>query len=115
NGLRTGTLIVNDNAVGGPHTVSLSGTGLPPVAVVCSSAGSLSFGSVTVGITSAAKSVTITNCGAAPLIISISATITGTNAGGFAITSDLCSGGSITPGSSCAISVTFTPSASGSK
>jgi hypothetical protein len=114
-GLRTGTLIVNDDALGGPHTASLSGTGLTPVPAVCSSASSLSFGSVTIGFTSAAKSVTIINCGSAPLVISNSATITGADASDFAIVSDLCSGNSITPGSSCAVGVTFTPLINGSK
>ncbi len=114
-GVRTGTLIVNDDSIGGPHTASLSGTGLSAVPAVCSSAGSLSFGSVAVGFTSAAKSLTITSCGSAPLVISNFVTITGANASDFAITNDLCSGGSITPGGSCTVSVTFTPSANGSK
>jgi len=115
NGTRTGQVIVDDDATGGPHTASLSGTGLTPIPAVCASANALSFGSVTVGFTSAAKSVTITNCGTAALVISNSATITGANAGDFAIATDLCSGNSISPGGTCTFSVTFTPLANGSR
>ena len=115
NGLRTAQLIVNDDATGGPHTATLSGTGLTPLPAVCGSANALSFGSVTVGFTSAAKSVTITNCGTAALVISNSATITGANAGDFAFSSDLCSGTSIAPGGTCTFGVTFTPSANGAR
>lgn len=71
---------------------------------------SLGFGTVAIGTTSAAKTVTLKNIGTATLTISKIA-ITGTNAGDFAQTHNC--GSSLAAGASCSISVTFKPSASG--
>jgi Abnormal spindle-like microcephaly-assoc'd, ASPM-SPD-2-Hydin len=80
----------------------------PPVPDVSLSTTSVNFGSQTVGTTSAAQSVTLTNTGNAMLsIASISAT------GDFA-TTNVCGGG-IAPGQNCTISVTFTPWAAGAR
>src|SRR5690349_613059 len=69
---------------------------------------SLSFGSHTVGATSAAQSITLTNTGSALLsITSVSAS------GDFAAT-NTCRGG-LAAGRNCSLSVTFTPSASGTR
>jgi probable HAF family extracellular repeat protein len=106
-GKRTGTLSVTDNAPGSPQKVTLNGIGttakLSPT--------SLNFGSVAVGTTSTAKTVTLTNVGTTTLSITGIA-ITGTNAGDFAQT-HTC-GSSLAAGGSCTVSVTFTPSATGS-
>jgi hypothetical protein len=75
---------------------------------------SLSFGNQNTGSTSAAQTVTLTNNGTMPLIIS-STTITGANAGDFARVSDTCAGATVAPGATCAIAVSFAPSASGSR
>ncbi len=67
---------------------------------------SLSFGSQTVGTTSAAQTVTLTNSGSGPLTIT-GISITGTNSADFGQT-NAC-GNSLAAGSSCAINVTFQP------
>jgi hypothetical protein len=109
-GPRTAQLVINDDATGSPRIVPLSGNGSPAAPLVCAS-GSLVFGNQLVGSTSQVQSVTISNCGAATLVIS-NAVITGVNAGDFAIaSSNSCS--SVTVGGICAIGVTFTPTALG--
>src|SRR5215467_9139628 len=50
-GVITGAITLTSNASGGPHIVSLSGTGLPPVGF---SPATLTFGSVSVNTTSSA-------------------------------------------------------------
>ena len=69
------------------------------------------FPGTTVGVTSTAQPVTITNSGTAPLSIS-GITITGTNASAFADTTTCTN--MLSAGNSCTISVTFTPPSAGS-
>jgi hypothetical protein len=64
--------------------------------------------------TSAAQAETVTNTGNVNLTIS-AVTISGTNAGGFAKSADTCSGATLIPNATCAVSVTFTPSAAGNR
>lgn len=115
-GSRFGFVSVNDNAAGSPQTVALSGTGTQPVATLSSN--SIAFGSVNVSTTSAPSTVTLTNTGNQSLTISsvkINPSV-GTPAD-FALSgSNTCStAGPLPPapasGSSCTISVTFTPTA----
>jgi presenilin-like A22 family membrane protease len=102
----TAMLSVADNAGGSPHTVTLSGAGTPPPApVALLTPASLSFTAVS-GATTAAQPVTLKNSGNAALAISGIA-IGGTNPSDFAQTNDC--GASLAAGSSCSISVTFTP------
>src|SRR5207253_2845911 len=107
-GIRTAALSISDNAAGSPQKVTLSAIGttakLSPT--------SLSFGTVAIGTTSAAKTVTLTNVGTTTLTITGIA-ITGTNAGDFAQT-HTC-GISLAAGASCSISVTFKPTSSGTR
>ncbi len=103
-GARTGTLSLSDNAGGGRQTVPLSGTGTS--GAVNLSAASLSFGQVAVGTSSAAQSVSLTNTGATPLLIS------GIQAAGDYSQTNNC-GASVATGASCAIKIVFTPSAAG--
>ena len=63
---------------------------------------------------SAAQSVTVTNTGTANLTIS-AVTTGGTNAGDFAKSADTCTGATVTPESTCTVSVTFTPTYVGSR
>jgi hypothetical protein len=76
---------------------------------------SLSFGNQNLGTTSASRAVTLTNNG--PLALSISSiAITGTNATDFAQTNTCPSGSNtLASGSSCTVSVTFTPGALGAR
>ena len=73
---------------------------------------SLTFASQTVGTTSAAQAVTLSNSGSAALSITGIA-LTGTNSGDFGQTNNC--GSSLAAGSSCAINVTFTPTATGTR
>ncbi len=109
-GSRTASLSITDNASGSPQTVSLSGTGT--VAVVSLSPSSLAFANQSVGTPSAAQTLTLSNTGNAPLSIT-SFAVTGTNASDFS-QANTC-GSSVAAGSNCAISVTFTPAAIGSR
>jgi hypothetical protein len=109
-GTRNATLNLNDNASGSPQTVGLTGTGIAPAVNLSPTA--VPFGSQQVSIGSAAQSVTLQNTGTAPLSIT-SITITGSNSGDFA-QSNTC-GSSVANGASCTISVTFTPTATGSR
>ena len=73
-GPRSGSVWITDNAAGSPQTVSLTGTGITPVSV---SPPSLNFGNQTVGTSSVAQTVTLSNPGGIPL--SISSIIAGAN------------------------------------
>jgi hypothetical protein len=103
-GLRTGAITISDNTANSPQTVTLSGTGTIPV--VSLSTTSLTFAAQTVGTTSAAQTVTLTNTGTAALKISSIAI-----SGAFSRTTTCKS--SLAAGSSCQISVKFTPTARG--
>jgi len=102
---------VTDNAGNSPQSIMLSGTGFVPAPAVSLSVNTLTFPSQTVGTTSSAQSVTLTNSGTAALTIS-SITVTGTGASDFAQT-NTCPASVVVEGS-CSISVTFTPSGTGS-
>ena len=89
--------------------VHLLGQAPPPTITI--SPASVNFGSVAVGNTSAPKVITIKNTGISDLAIN-SITFTGTNAAEFDQTND-CS--TIAKGSSCAITVTLSPTSAVSK
>jgi len=106
-GARTGALSIDGNASAGTSGyVQLTGTGAGPTATVAPTW--LSFGSQTVGTTSAAQTVTLTNTGAVALAVSKIS-----SSGDFAET-NTC-GSSVSAGASCTISVTFAPTAAGSR
>jgi sugar lactone lactonase YvrE len=110
-GTRTGTLTIADNASGSPQPVVLSGTGSASVVTapaVMLLPTSLTYAPQMDGTTSAAQTVTLTNSGTAALAItSIAAS------GDFALTQSC--GTSVTAGASCTLSVTFTPTAAGTR
>jgi two-component sensor histidine kinase len=109
-GSRTASVSITDNASGSPQTASLSGTGT--AGVVSLSATSLAFGTQPVGTPGTGQTLTLSNTGSTALSIT-SLALTGTNASDFAQT-NTC-GSSVAAGSNCTISVTFKPSASGSR
>src|SRR5262249_3351016 len=84
-GVRNGTLTFNDNAPTNPQTVALTGTGTQ----ISISPVSLNFGTVAVGTTTAAKSVTVTNVGTTPVTFT-SISIAGTNPGDYQISANTC-------------------------
>jgi hypothetical protein len=113
-GTRTASVTITDDASTSPQTVSLTGTGAAAAPVASLSVTTLSFGNQLVGTSSSAQNETLTNTGNATLTFSGSGiTITGTNSGDFSQT-NTC-GASVAAGSNCTISVTFKPTASGSR
>ncbi|HEV3278818.1 MAG TPA: FG-GAP-like repeat-containing protein [Terriglobia bacterium] len=105
-GTRAGAVTITDNAGNSPQMVPLSGLGT----VVTVSPSSLSFGSQKIGTTSPAQTVTVTNIGTTSITMG-SIKFGGGNTTDFAET-NTC-GSSLGGGSSCTVSVTFTPKASG--
>ncbi len=104
------TLQVSDNAPGSLQTLALNGTGVAAAPAVTLLPGSLDFGTVTQG-TSTSLSSSVKNSGAAPLHIT-SVVLGGTNANDFNSSSPTCST-TIAVNSTCTITVTFAPLASG--
>ncbi len=102
-GAISGAITLLSNATGGPHVVSLSGTGLAPVGF---SPASLDFGNVGVGSISAAQTVTLTNNQSGSL--AISAVVA---SGDYSQTNNCPS--PLTAGQSCQISVRFHPTVAG--
>ena len=110
-GGRGAILTIWDNGRTGRQKVGLSGVGAIPTVKL--SASSISFGNQLVGTSSAARTaVTLTDSSIVTLGIS-AVRITGANANDFA-QSNNC-GTSVAAGGNCTISITFTPSAGGSR
>ncbi|HWH95582.1 MAG TPA: FG-GAP-like repeat-containing protein, partial [Baekduia sp.] len=116
-----------------PVIADLTGDGVPDLATADASADAVSlvrnasapvphgtltpmFGSEVVGRTGAARAVTITNTGAARLVIT-GVTMTGDAADDFLLTHDDCTGASIASdgSASCTVRVRFAPSAAGAR
>ncbi|MFZ0883465.1 MAG: choice-of-anchor D domain-containing protein [Candidatus Acidiferrales bacterium] len=114
-GTRTGAITFTDNATGSPQTVTLTGTGMNGPATVTVSPTSLTFASQTIGSTSPAQNVTVTNTGTGPVNFT-SFSITGENSSSFALAggANACNPtGTLAANASCTIGVTFTPTATG--
>jgi FG-GAP-like repeat/Abnormal spindle-like microcephaly-assoc'd, ASPM-SPD-2-Hydin/Bacterial Ig-like domain (group 3)/FG-GAP repeat len=105
-GSLTGTLTISDNATGSPQTVALSGTATNPPPTLSISPASLTFASQLVGTASAAQTVTVSNTSKYP------ATISSVTASAGYTVSSAC-GATIAANGSCALSVTFVPTAAG--
>jgi len=83
----------------------------PPPAPVVSLPASLPFGPITEGVTSAPMTVTLTNTGTASLTFSRNPSLSGANAGDFAITGATCStANQVAVNAACTVTLTFTPS-----
>lgn len=76
------------------------------------SSSSLAFPNQQAGTASATQSVSLTNKGPAPLIVS-GVALTGAGAGSFTKVTDGCQGTTLAAGASCAIGVVFSPGAAG--
>jgi Quinohemoprotein amine dehydrogenase, alpha subunit domain III len=103
-GLRTGSLVITSDTTESPNTVALNGSGTNGVTA---SVTSLTFAPQTVNTTSGAQQVVLTNHQVVPAAIGTIVT------GDFAAT-DAC-GGTIPASSTCAVSITFTPTALGTR
>jgi hypothetical protein len=104
------TLDVNDNAPGSPQQVSLMATVIDPRATFSPS--SLKFDSAPIG-NSSTLNITLTSSGTTALDLTSPISITGNDQSDFTQTNNCPS--TLDPGSSCQISVTFTPSAKGAR
>ncbi len=105
-GTRTGNLTITDNAANSPQSVPLTGTGSAPATLTPATA---TYPARTVGTTSPAKVFTLSNKQSVALTgISISTT------GDFAVSTTTCTA-SLAAKSTCKISVTFTPTAVGTR
>jgi hypothetical protein len=106
-GTRTGVVTITDNASPATQTVSLTGTGVD-APVVSLSPASLTFPAQRVGTASSAQSVTLKNTGSATL------TMTSITASGDFSQTHTCKS-SVAVSGSCTISVTFKPTAVGTR
>jgi hypothetical protein len=111
-GSASGTLTIS--VAGSTYLVTLAGTSTVPTTSAAISPSSLSFGSLAVGTTSAAQTVSITNTGTTGMSVG-STSITGP----FAITQNYCLAttswnGILAPGTRCDVSVVFAPTVGGS-
>ena len=86
----------------------------PSAPAVTLTPSSLTFSTQPVGTTSTPQTITVTNGGGSGLFIN-SAQTRGTNALDFTQVSDGCSGTTLVAGSSCNVSITFSPTAGGSR
>jgi hypothetical protein len=110
-GVRKSLLTITDNAVGSPQKVVLTGIGT----VVSMSPASLTFPSQAIGVASGAMQVTLTNAGSTALNVWGMA-IGATNSGDFGLSSNCpVSPATLAGGANCTISVTFTPTATGTR
>ncbi len=102
-GLRSGSIVIQDDAAGAPHVINLSGTASGPAAIFAPT--SLTF-SAPVGTSSPAQSVILANSGTAALSINnIQVT------GDYSQTNNCPA--TLASGSNCTFNITFTPSVSG--
>ena len=115
-GALTGILMVKSNSSSSSTATinaALSGTGASgAVPQIAFNSSTLAFGNQTVGSSSAAQTITISNTGAAPLNIS-SFQVTGANTTDFNMSSKCPY--VIAAGSNCSLSVVFAPSAVGAR
>ncbi len=103
----SGEISVSDSAPSGTQLVNLSGTGLIPLTI---SPASFAFGTVPVGNTSLAQTVTLTNNQSGTTLtfsFSASGNYSAVGSGGIPCVASLAAG------ASCTMSVTFSPKASG--
>lgn len=111
-GQRTGTLTVYGNISGsqvsGQLTVALTGTGVTGAAVVLTPL-TLNFAETLLGKTAASQDITVSNTGG------VAASLSGEAVNGdFAINANTCTG-SLNPNSGCTVSISFSPTVSGSR
>jgi hypothetical protein len=109
-GARAAELVVFDDAPDAPHIIRLDGTGLGKQNLIFSN-NSWMAGAHPVGQTAGPATIYIYNPGTDSLDIA-SVAFSGANAGDFSVAQNNC-GGTIAPYTTCSVSFTFTPGASG--
>jgi hypothetical protein len=105
-----GQLTIRDNTPGGPHSVSLTGSGIQPHASVAPSAST--FATLQpLGTTSAPQTVTLTNDGNGPLTVTAIASL-----GDFSQTTTCpMAPATLAAGANCTVAVAFQPTAGGTR
>ncbi|MGH9431063.1 MAG: FG-GAP-like repeat-containing protein [Terriglobia bacterium] len=104
-GLRSGSVVIADTALPNPQVVGLSGTG--EASSVSFSPTNLNFNVQEVGTNSAPQTVTLTNTGNQPLVV------TSVTASAKYSETNTCIATPIQPNAKCTITVTFSPTAPG--
>jgi hypothetical protein len=115
NGNRTGALTFTDSAGDSPQSVSLSGTAAAPAAAaggLSLSTSNLTFPNQALGTRSSSSQVTVQNTSNQPVNIT-TIVIGGANNGDFSLIHNC--GNSLARSAECQITVTFNPSASGTR
>jgi hypothetical protein len=112
-GTRTATLSFTSTATNSPQTVALSGSGSGPTGNTSVSPASLAWASVAIGNKGGQKIATLTNGNTTAITVS-NITLTGANAGDFAIFSKTC-GSTLAPSASCTANIVFGPTATGTR
>ncbi len=107
-GAYSGNITLVDDAPGEPQLIAVTGTGTGEAPVVSLSPASLTFDAQLSGTSSAAQTVTVNNTGNGALAVS------GITASGDFSQSNTC-GSSVSAGGNCTISVTFKPTAGGTR
>jgi len=115
-GERQAKLQFTDDASSSPQILALTGNGLAPAtpAVTVVPSSPIILPSTTQGATSTPVVVTVTNSGNATLNVG-AVTLTGANAGDFTLASNSCTGTAVVANATCAVGITFTPSATGTR
>ena len=111
--VESAVLQIIDNAPSSPQTVALSGTGVAPNPSLAFVPGSLTFNPIAQGATEGPQPIQITNIGSAVLHIS-NVSLGGANPQDFSAT-NTCTGAAVAVNTSCGISISFTPSATGNR
>lgn len=111
-GARSATVTVNYSGASTPISIALSGTGVADKPAATLFPASLAFSTTNVGSKSASQAFSITNTGSASLTVS---KLTVTNTAEFAISSDGCTGKSLSAGADCLVYVTFSPTLGGNR
>jgi hypothetical protein len=109
-GARSAMLVLQSNV--GPQSVALSGTGYGTPQAVLNTA-SLSFGTIGLGSSSPAQTVTVSNLQGTAALSIASISLAGPNASDFTLPNSCNS--SIAAGAACSISVQFAPTALGTR
>jgi hypothetical protein len=107
---RTATLAINDTGNASPQTVSLTGVGT----IVKFTPTAITFGTQVVGTTSSTKSVTVSNSSSSASLSITSVSVAGANPADFKMT-NTCLNVTVPPAGSCTISVSFAPTAIGTR
>jgi hypothetical protein len=118
-GARVATITILDDTAKPRHVVALSGTGAStgqPFTIALGThqqaPASLPFGSQALHTTSAARTITLQAMDSTPVAITA---ITLATEGDFALNDAACVNHRLSPGASCSLTVTFTPTAAGAR